>query len=88
MKAQTSSPLEAIQLGDAEGWGNGTTRTHVDIGRLIYGRFLDTIAYGRSLGLDIEFHRGGGVLSVRGYVVTTGEWSETRKFLAALGELM
>lgn len=88
MRCETSGPLEAIGLGDKYGATNATIRTPVDIGRLVYGQFLDVIAYGRSLGLDVEFHRGGGVLSIRGYVVTSGEWPATRAFLAALAHLM
>jgi len=66
----------------------GRATTSVEVGRLVYGAFQDVLAYGRALGLDVQFHRGGGVLAVHGYVVARGRWVDMRRFLIALSNLI
>lgn len=51
------------------------------VGLLARGAFADVIAFGRSLGLDVNDHRGGGIFERRGYVALAGPWPKVRQFL-------
>lgn len=50
-----------------------TARLPYEVGILARGILADLVAYGRSLGLDVQVHRGGGMLVQRGYLVASGD---------------
>lgn len=62
-------------------------RTPFEVGAFARAAFDDVVAYGRSLGLTVDVHRGGGLLVQRGWLVASGRWGDMRRFLAAFGRL-
>ena len=77
----------AISTGDARKASTAKMRMPIEVGVVVWGAFLDTLAYGRSLGIDVQYDRGGGWLSKRGYITADGPWPEMRRFLLALRSL-
>lgn len=66
---------------------NANVRVPYRVGALIAGRVADATAYGRSLGLTIETHKGGGWLVRRGYLTAHGRAGDLRRFLSALADI-
>jgi len=65
-----------------------TVRGRFECGLLAWAGFLDLIAAARASGLDIEMHRGGGMLVRRGYLVVQGSWGQVRAFLTDWQRMM
>lgn len=61
----------------------GTLRWQYTAPLLVLGDLEDLIAYGRSIGLGIQDHRGGGWLVKRGWIVAKGERARLRRLLRA-----
>lgn len=59
----------------------GTVRFPYEVGILARGKLADTVAYGRSLGLEVQVHVGGGFLVQRGFIVATGKGSALYRLL-------
>lgn len=70
--------IERYGVADA---GPIRVRFPLEVGALVAGQFSDAVAYGKSLGLAIDAHRGGGVLIHRYQVVAAGPWADLRRFL-------
>lgn len=81
------TPASLVRRYSSTDEGPTTVRFPLEVGILIVGPFADAIAYGRSLGLTIEAHRGGGVLVRRYQMVVAGPWVESRKFLELLADM-
>lgn len=62
-------------------------RFPLEVGILIAGAFADALAYGRSIGVTIEAHRGGGLLTRRYWMVASAPWPALRRFLQVLIKL-
>lgn len=62
-------------------------RFPLDVGALVAGQFADAVAYGKSLGLAIDAHQGGGILVRRYQVVAAGPWPDLRRFLEIIVSL-
>lgn len=50
----------------------GTVRFPFAVGIFAKAELVNAVAYGRSLGLDVQVHKGSGWLIQRGYLVATG----------------
>lgn len=59
-------------LADGSPSDTGTIRFPYSAGVLATGDVADLVAYGRSLGLTVEHHKGGGWLIRRGWIVAKG----------------
>lgn len=65
----------------------GTLRFPYEVGILARGAFKDVIAFGRSLGLDIQVDEAGGILTKSGHIRVVGPWGATSRFLSAWREM-
>ncbi|MCG5464204.1 hypothetical protein MED01_002369 [Micromonospora sp. MED01] len=75
---------ELIEAFDKQPDRNANIRVPYKIGALVAGSVADAIAYGRSLGLTIDTHKGGGWLVRRGYLTAHGRAGDLRRFLSVL----
>lgn len=71
------------QLDPAEARA-GTVRFPYAAGLLARGDMQDAVAFGRSLGLDVQVFKGSGFLVQRGYIVAKGAGQDLYKFVQRL----
>ena len=85
--------MRAVSVAEMDAQGHApstpvTASQQCLVGHLLRGRFRDTIAYGRSLGLTVEAHKGSADLAQRRWFVRAeGPWADMRRFLLALERL-
>ena len=79
---------EIIREGDKHGaTGHTKISSPVEVGALVHGEFLSRLAYGRSLGLNIDYQRFGGWVTKYGFLHVEGPWAKMRTFLLSMSEL-
>lgn len=65
-----------------------TISQRYEVGAFASGAFTNLLDYGRSLGLDIQDRRDGGLFIKRGTVTATGRQGDLLKFGRAFDRLV